>query len=114
MKKQNSQRKKDEPEVSPEMKKSDMVMKEDEEDTASFLATQQQQRKSEILQRQRQKNWDYFEIDHPKAISDKKTTTTQNQILEATNRRQFEFWRHCQHQRRKRRYHDIRYGWHRQ
>ena len=42
---------------------------------------QQQQRKSEILQRQRDKNWDYFEIDHPKAISDKKLQQLKTKYL---------------------------------
>ena len=32
----------------------------------------QQQQQQEQSQQSRQKNWDYFEIDHPKAISDKK------------------------------------------
>ena len=45
------------------------------------LGTQQQQRKSEILHRQRQKNWDYFEIDHPKAISDKKLQQLKSKYL---------------------------------
>merc|ERR1739848_720920 len=58
---------------------------EDENTAASLLATQQQQRKSEILQRQRtttsQKNWDYFEIDHPKAISDKKLQQLKTKYL---------------------------------
>ena len=39
------------------------------------------QRKSEILHRQRQKNWDYFEIDHPKAISDKKLQQLKSKYL---------------------------------
>ncbi len=65
---ENQDEKKDEqPEVPADVKKSSV--KED-------LTHQQHQRKSEILQRrqveQREKNWDYFEIDHPKAISDKK------------------------------------------
>jgi len=94
---ETEQEKKDEPEVSPEMKKSDITKSREitEENKASVLATKQQQRKSEILQRQRDKNWDYFEIDHPKAISDKKITTTQNQIPETTYRRQFELWCLC-------------------
>merc|ERR1739848_134691 len=58
---------------------------EDENTAASLLATQQQQRKSEILQRQRtttsQKNWDYFEIDHHKAISDKKLQQLKTKYL---------------------------------
>ena len=45
------------------------------------LGTQQQPRKSEILHRQRQKNWDYFEIDHPKAISDKKLQQLKSKYL---------------------------------
>lgn len=49
-----------EPEVPEEVKKKQL------------LAEQQQQRKSEIKRQTRQKNWDYFEIDHPKAISDNK------------------------------------------
>lgn len=49
-----------EPEVPEEVKKKQL------------LAEQQQQRKSEIKRQNRQKNWDYFEIDHPKAISDNK------------------------------------------
>ena len=47
----------------------------------SALLSQQQQRKSEILQRQREKNWDYFEIDHPKAISDKKLQQLKTKYL---------------------------------
>ena len=39
---------------------------------ANVLANQQQQRKSVLMHQQHQKKWDYFEIDHPKAISDKK------------------------------------------
>ena len=49
--------------------------------TCIILGTQQQQRKSEILHRQRQKNWDYFEIDHPKAISDKKLQQLKSKYL---------------------------------
>merc|ERR1712008_209489 len=43
--------------------------------------TQQQQRKSEILHKQRQKNWDYFEIYHPKARSDKKLQQLESKYL---------------------------------
>ena len=42
---------------------------------------QQQQRNSEIMHKQRQKNWDYFEIDHPKAISDKKLQQLKSKYL---------------------------------
>jgi len=76
--------KKDEPEVSPEMKKSDVTKSREiaeAEKSANALASTQQQRKSELLMRQRDKNWDYFEIDHPKAISDKKLQQLKTKYL---------------------------------
>jgi len=48
---------------------------------ASLLASQQQARKSELIQKNKQKNWDYFEIDHPKAISDKKLQQLKSKYL---------------------------------
>jgi len=66
--------KKDEPEVLPSTATKSR-------ETAEADATTQQHRKSEILQRQREKNWDYFEIDHPKAISDKKLQQLKTKYL---------------------------------